>query len=577
MKLEDIKELTIKGESEYAPVPSSGRGNNPEKIFLKDILESIKPIAIKKPCISIVGSLAVHGESDNDVDLLLTGEYTERDKEAILFRIYRMFADILKVPYDDVSKYVHIHTRDADHPYTSYIPLYEMRLEPITDMDKVEMSIPMKIKGNFEVIAKSKSDRVIAGYANVTVLDTDNDFIPPEALEKGLESLFEDEGHYANVMVVHNNIQVGRIIPEYGAYKTHVDKNGLFIVVKIREKLRYADLVWEKILSGELNAFSIAGEVIEKHTECNKEKCWRVIDEINLYEVSICSLPKNELSRFTVISKSDEKESDVCCNVSIEKSYNNKSDEMENNETNEIEDVELSEYTDFVKQYKKEHPEATFEEIAEEWKKRKKAAKPEKEEEEDDENPEELDETEKENDSEDVEKGLIDVIIKQIKAIMDKADGEVKEELAKVVDMLGDLGRKGYPYPMPSKYPYPTKYPYPSKYPYPKKTEDSEISPDEWTEMIANALDDIYQKIEGFATIEEKNKEIEELRKAINERDDKISALAKRVEVLEKSEEDSSTVVSKEEENEAVKKSLDDVIDIYIDPITGAVSKKEMF
>jgi len=130
---------------------------------------------------------------------------------------------------------------------------------------------------------------------------------------------------------------------------------------------------------------------------------------------------------------------------------------------------------------------------------------------------------------------------------------------------------------MPSKYPYPTKYPYPSKYPYPKKTEDSEISPDEWTEMIANALDDIYQKIEGFATIEEKNKEIEELRKAINERDDKISALAKRVEVLEKSEEDSSTVVSKEEENETVKKSLDDVIDIYIDPITGAVSKKEMF
>ena len=115
MSLEEIEELSIKGEQEYAPVPPSQRGDG-KKLKLDDILAKIKPIAIKKPAVFIVGSLAIHGESDNDIDILITGEYTERDKEAIIFRLFREFADILDVPYDEVTNYVQIHTRDADFP-----------------------------------------------------------------------------------------------------------------------------------------------------------------------------------------------------------------------------------------------------------------------------------------------------------------------------------------------------------------------------------------------------------------------------------------------------------------------------
>ena len=86
ISLDEIKELTRKGEQEYAPVPPSQRGDG-KKLRLDDILAKIKPIAIKKPAVFIVGSLAVHGESDNDIDILLTGEYTERDKEAERARI----------------------------------------------------------------------------------------------------------------------------------------------------------------------------------------------------------------------------------------------------------------------------------------------------------------------------------------------------------------------------------------------------------------------------------------------------------------------------------------------------------
>ena len=288
-----IKKLTEIGEDEYANTPSSGK-NSGIYISREDIINNLKPISIRKPVIMIVGSVATQGESYNDIDILVRGDdLNENIQEAINFRLYRMFTDILGCEYNEVSKYVHIHYNNFGS-YTSYIPIYELTLKPINNPEIVNMnSVPIHIKGDLDVI-KSKR-RIIAGYASVIEIDKDNQLIPKEALESGIQTLLNDP-NYSNLMLTHNNIQVGKILDEYGDLTTHVDDNGLFIVAELRQDLKSSDLVWQSILNGELNSFSIAGEVILDHKECDDNKCYTVIDKINIFEVSVCRNPVNNKS-----------------------------------------------------------------------------------------------------------------------------------------------------------------------------------------------------------------------------------------------------------------------------------------
>lgn len=558
----NIKETTIKGEKlykEYAPVPPSGRGDKEEKFYLDDILEEVEPIGIKKPAVSIVGSLAEHGTSDNDIDLLITGEYSDRDKEAVIFRLQRMFSAILDVPFDEVMNYIQLHFQRQDLPYTSYVPLYSMELQPIQNPNRVEMNLNMELDGNFKVLEKSE-DRIIGGYASFAIVDSDSQYIPPEVLEEGLETLLEDDGFYANIMVTHNNIQVGRIVKSYGNYETHVDDKGLFIVAKIREggNLEIADEVWDKIREGELNSFSIAGEVTNKHESCDNESCWEVIDEINIFEVSLTSRPTNKASTFEVISKSLNENCDVC----EEKSKNNKQVNMTEEEKDEeltdtqkaigtlseaydmsAEDLEeaistyqeepeeeedeedaeemsygivsLSEYTEFLDEYIENNEGADIEDAIEAWQDKYPTQYP----------------------YPDEEKGLVGAIKEKIGKLLDSDEISKSDiqELKSLIDKLQQGG--GYP----TKYPYPDDDDYPTKYPY--------ADLEETVESVQEEIEALESKIkENNEEDTEEKSEVEELQKSLEERDDLIAEYEKRIEKLEKAEEESATKTETDEE-----------------------------
>jgi len=165
--------------------------------------------------------------------------------------------------------------------------------------------IKLSLKGSLEILKLKKDSkrRIIAGYASIAVMDSDEQIIPIEVLSKGMQSLLADP-HYANVMLVHKNIQVGRIIEKYGKNVTGVDETGLFIVCEIRQDIKTADEIWESILEGKLNGFSIGCEVLLSHQECDDDKCVTVLDEINIFEVSVCTQPINKGSGFIILSKS---------------------------------------------------------------------------------------------------------------------------------------------------------------------------------------------------------------------------------------------------------------------------------
>jgi hypothetical protein len=158
----------------------------------------------------------------------------------------------------------------------------------------MEDRITFNLKGNTKILLnKSDGKRIIAGYANVAIIDLENQYIPLAVLQKGIQSLLADSS-YANLMIMHKNIQIGKIIPSYGKYKTGVDSKGLYIVCEVRKDIKVADEIWGSILKKEISGFSIGCEVILSHKVCDNKECVTVLDKINIFEVSVC-LPPNQL------------------------------------------------------------------------------------------------------------------------------------------------------------------------------------------------------------------------------------------------------------------------------------------
>ena len=296
---EIIEETLIENNDEkLAPVPRANRA--PARYKFDDVIEMLKSFYIYDLGF-LVGGAATHPQTGGeDIDIVLRDEYHLPDfwKEAISFRLYRMFADALNVPYDDITD--HIHLLFSAGPMTDYSLIYRLKVEKVEDPQIVKMS-------SIDVISKS-GDRIIGGYCSVTVVDSENQLITKKALESSLFNFMENK-HFRNIMLSHSAIQIGEVILSYKGFKTHVDDYGMFILAKIRDDLETADEVWEQILNNELNGFSIHAEIAKDGM--HKEGDVLVIDKLNLFEISVTNSPVNKYARFDVISKSNKNVNNV--------------------------------------------------------------------------------------------------------------------------------------------------------------------------------------------------------------------------------------------------------------------------
>jgi HK97 family phage prohead protease len=459
----------------------------------------------------MVGSLATQGESNNDIDIVVRGEdLSDKVKEAIDFRLYRMFTDMLGCKYDDIRKYLHIHYNNAGS-YTSYIPLFELTLKPISNKEVIKMAddkFPVHMKGNFDIIKKSDDRRVIAGYASVVEVDRDNHLIPKETLEQGIQTLLSDSD-YANLMLVHGNVQIGKILDEYNGAKTHVNDKGLYIVAELRRDLSTAQEVWKLIQDDVLNAFSISGEVLLSHDECDDKSCVRIIDRLNIYEVSVCECPVNKNSGFIVVSKAHEVFDDVI----------NKSSQLEVKEMTKEKDCDCKEDTEVINKSKDDKVNKSKEEDVQES------------EDKSEDKIEESEEIDKQDEDEEYpmpedEEEMAEDPIAKIERRLEALEGMIQELASKEEDMPEDEEMAEDENEEEEE---PTKYPYPSK----------------------KDFDDLKNSISNLVKSIKTNEEVGKLEMLIKSKDDEISGLAKKVETLEKSEETPQTETEVKDEEEA--------------------------
>ena len=295
----------------------------------------------------------------------------------------------------------------------------------------------------FKVVSKAKGKHIIAGYGSYIMIDSDDQLVTIEALKGGLTKFMADKER-RNIMISHEGIQIGKVLETYKDYKTLVDDKGLFIVAEIYDDLETSKGTWQGILDGEYNAFSISFEPLEKATHV-VDGVWEEVKQINLLEVSVCQNPKNPLSRFIILSKSS--------NVK---------------EINNGEKMTEEELKSKPKQDPEEEPEG---EPAEKPKKpvRMPFGKPTDESEDGEKSPG--------DNKEDDAGGLVGAIrgeLQRLSGLGEEIHAEDLSPLAKLVTNLRTGGQKAYRFP--------------------EKAVKSEE--DDWHTVVANAIDDIYNRLD---------------------------------------------------------------------------------
>lgn len=101
----DRDELQIEGR-EFAPTYPSGEKAG-RRIHLEEVLEKIKRFQFRKDAVVIVGGLANHGFTDNDIDVLIKGPLDEATLHVLKFRIGRMLGPELsrRVQFLEADEY----------------------------------------------------------------------------------------------------------------------------------------------------------------------------------------------------------------------------------------------------------------------------------------------------------------------------------------------------------------------------------------------------------------------------------------------------------------------------------------
>jgi len=179
-------------------------------------------------------------------------------------------------------------------------PLTQLLLDHIP---RTLMASPWTL--GFPIAKKEERDGrlIIAGYASVEVIDSQNEFIPLPVLKEAWETFRKSDFSIGSLM--HTNIPVVKILDEYTdskgqLWKSGVDDTGLFVVAEVRQDIekgkQTADLVRENKLTG----FSIGGEALASSIIC-EGKCYTRIDKMELHEIAVVDRPANQPSVFTIV------------------------------------------------------------------------------------------------------------------------------------------------------------------------------------------------------------------------------------------------------------------------------------
>jgi len=159
-------------------------------------------------------------------------------------------------------------------------------------------------------VVDAPNRRIIAGYANVAgVVDNQNEKVTINALSRAW-GRWKAKPEYCMIMLMHTSTPVAKVLfdpvkdGEGNTHQSGVDERGLYLVGEWRDDTVLANRSWKDVESGDLRGFSIGGIRLSKRRECVGDRCFNVLEDLEIYETSAVPKPANEWSVFGML-KSD--------------------------------------------------------------------------------------------------------------------------------------------------------------------------------------------------------------------------------------------------------------------------------
>jgi HK97 family phage prohead protease len=137
--------------------------------------------------------------------------------------------------------------------------------------------------------AGTGDSRRIKGYANASTIDRGNEIVEPKAFKSSIDKYME------NPIVFYNHdwdSAIGRVVD------AKITSKGLLVDIEIGKGFEPADKVWAQIEQGILKAFSIGFRPTLMEFDPDEELL--VIKDMELYEVSVVTIPMNRESLFEI-------------------------------------------------------------------------------------------------------------------------------------------------------------------------------------------------------------------------------------------------------------------------------------
>ena len=151
---------------------------------------------------------------------------------------------------------------------------------------------------------------VVAGWGNYYMVDREGHRLGLEGMRRALNK-FLGQKEFANMNIFHSGIQVGQVLRRFvddngKEWRTEVRPEGLFVVAAFRTDLEVSVKAMAEVLRGSMRGFSIAGNAKSKEMRCEHGKCWTEVNDLEIYEVTLCVAPMNPKSYITdIIQKPD--------------------------------------------------------------------------------------------------------------------------------------------------------------------------------------------------------------------------------------------------------------------------------
>lgn len=173
---------------------------------------------------------------------------------------------------------------------------------------KMESELVFDEDGGFQIgvplIKIDTKKRIVGGFATLNNVDEASDIMEPDASLEAFTKWF------GNIREMHQPKAVGKAVDFYPDTYTDEDGQtyeGIWVNAKISKG---AEDTWEKVLDGTLSGFSIGGATLEKQRDIVKSEdgstrqVWR-ITKYRLTELSLVDSPCNRLASISLVKSID--------------------------------------------------------------------------------------------------------------------------------------------------------------------------------------------------------------------------------------------------------------------------------